>query len=177
MTSGTRTERKAQSPGWHGGQVTRSGSGGTCGDSGELGLGDAAATSAALERAAGALCARWKPTIVLLLTSGARRRSELDRCLPATVSQKVLTEQLRGLEADGLVARVDHRALRHAGQRHVTYALTPAGEELSGVVRALARWGTAHRVGDPQLSRGQAVLRGDRPVPRTALDVSDRRTG
>lgn len=177
MASSTRINERTQLQGWNGGRLARSGPAGACDDTGELRFDDTAATSAALERAAGAICARWKPTILLLLTAGARRRSELDRCLPATVSPKVLTDQLRGLEADGLVVRIDRRALRHAGQRHVTYSLTPAGEELSGVVQALARWGTAHWVGDLRMSGHHAVLRGDRPVQPTALDVADRRTG
>ena len=176
-TSGTRIGEQAHLAKWSGGRSTMSGSDERCADEGALDVRDTAAASAAVERAAGALCARWKPTILLLLASGARRRSELDRCLPVAVSQKVLTEQLRGLESDGLVARVDHRALRHAGRRHVTYALTPAGEQLSDVVRALARWGTAHSVGGSRRPGERSGVRGEQPVRRPPLDVADRRTG
>lgn len=136
-----------------------------------------AVISPALERAAAVLCARWKPTLVLLLAAGARRRGDLDRCLPEGVSTKVLTEQLRGLEADGVVERIDYRAIRHAGQRHVTYTLTPAGGELSEVVRSLARWGAMHVVPDAGVS-GRGAPGSDALVSRRAVVAADgRRTG
>lgn len=130
------------------------------------------AVSAALEGAAAVLFARWKSTVVLLLVDGARRRGDLDRCLPSEVSTKVLTEQLRGLEADGIVERTDYRAIRHAGQRHVTYALTPAGQELSRVVQALAQWGVEHTPYDCGTS-ARAVQGGDTPVPRHRVADAD----
>ncbi len=132
-----------------------------------------AVVSPVIERATAVLCGRWKPTLVILLTDGARRRGELDRCLPDDVSPKVLTDQLRGLEADGIVARVDYRALRRRGQRHVTYALTPAGKELSDVVRALAQWGAQHVAGD--LDRpGRGARNGDAAVARQPIAAADR---
>ncbi|GJG89683.1 hypothetical protein tb265_48640 [Gemmatimonadetes bacterium T265] len=135
-----------------------------------------AAASPALERAAAILFARWKPTLVLLLAAGARRRGDLDRCLPSEVSTKVLTEQLRGLEADGIVERVDYRAIRHAGQRHVTYALTPAGQELSRVVQSLAQWGVEQTLYD-RGTRARAVQEqeqeGNAPVPRNRVADAD----
>lgn len=145
-----------------------------CGLPGENGMEPAAVISDAVERAAAALCARWKPTLLLLLATGARRRSELDRCLPDGVSPKVLTDQLRGLEADGIVARVDYRALRHTGPRHVTYALTPAGEELAGVVRSLAEWGATHVATDPGAPARGAPRAA--PVAHRVVVAADRRT-
>ena len=131
-----------------------------------------AAISPALERAAAVLFARWKSTVVLLLVDGARRRGDLDRCLPSEVSTKVLTEQLRGLEADGIVERIDYRAIRHAGQRHVTYALTPAGQELSRVVQSLAQWGVEHTLYD-RGAGARAVQGSDAPVPRNRVAGAD----
>lgn len=130
------------------------------------------AVSPALERAAGMLCARWKPTLVLLLAAGPRRRGDLDRCVPDGVSTKVVTEQLRGLEADGIVERVDYRAIRHAGQRHVTYALTPAGQELSCVVRSLAQWSLEHTPGG-RVNGARARQGGDASVPRNRVAGAD----
>lgn len=131
-----------------------------------------AVVAPALERAAAVLCARWKPTLVLLLAAGARRRGDIDRGLPEGVSAKVLTEQLRGLEADGIVERIDYRAIRHAGQRHVMYALTPAGQELSRVVQSLAQWGVDHtRYGRGPSAR--VVQEGDAPMPRTRVGNAD----
>ena len=134
--------------------------------------------SGALERATAALCARWKSTIVLVLAAGPRRRSELDRCLPADVSQKVLTEQLRGLEADGLVRRVDYRALRRAGQRHVSYELTPAGKEVSSIVQALAQWAMTHDGRDADgMRRGRVPNeRAIAQAPTSHADATRRRS-
>lgn len=137
-----------------------------------------AVVAPALERAAAVLCARWKPTLVLLLAAGARRRADIDRGLPEGVSAKVVTEQLRGLEADGIVERIDYRAIRHAGQRHVTYALTPAGQDLSGVVRSLAEWGIQHTrygrgQGAPVVQGGDAAMTRNRVADADAPRVTD----
>ena len=59
------------------------------------------------------------------------------------MSAKVLTEQLRALEADGLVYRVDRTPAGHG--RHVTYALTELGQTLGPAVRSLAQWAVEHR--------------------------------
>lgn len=86
---------------------------------------------------------RWKPTVLFWLATGPQRRRDLERHLPRHVSAKVLTEQLRGLETDGLVCRADRTPAGHG--RHVTYALTPFGESLRPVIAALARWSFEQR--------------------------------
>jgi DNA-binding HxlR family transcriptional regulator len=77
---------------------------------------------------------------------------ELRRAMPG-VARKVLREQLRQMQADGLVAR---RALSptHAGVR---YQLTPYGRTLGPVFDALWRWGKRH-VARQGASRGTLVV-------------------
>ena len=95
-----------------------------------------AATLDAVEHAASILCKRWKPALLYLLGSGHQRYNALARRLPAT-TPKMLTQQLRELEHDGLLLRVAHSG----GPRHVEYTLTPMGEALRPAVEALAAWG------------------------------------
>ena len=79
---------------------------------------------------------RWKLSILRELIDGVQRFSHLQRALPG-VSQKVLTAQLRELEADGVVARTVHPQV----PPRVDYALTPLGSELVPVLEGLHAWG------------------------------------
>ena len=99
------------------------------------------------------LADRWTVLVVYALADGPRRPAELRRLL-ATVSQKMLTQTLRGLESNGLVRRTVLRA-RHP--QHVEYALTPLGESLHPVLRELCRWSEEHVL---QLPADGSVLRG-----------------
>lgn len=94
---------------------------------------------AALQAAVTAVCKRWKPVVLWLLLDGPRRYNALLAALDG-VTPKVLTEQLRELEREELVARrvVAGRA------RHVEYCLTPLGFTLKPVLVALHAWGAAH---------------------------------
>jgi DNA-binding HxlR family transcriptional regulator len=78
---------------------------------------------------------RWSMLIVANLAEGARRFSELRRAIP-TISQRMLTLTLRGLERDGLVTR--------GGMLGVTvrvdYELTSLGHSLRGPVCTLSQW-------------------------------------
>jgi DNA-binding HxlR family transcriptional regulator len=99
----------------------------------------------ALEEAAAVVSGRWKHAILRIVAEGPRRRAEITRALPAAATAKVVTEQLRALQADGIVERVDRRAECGHGARHVVYALTPLGRELIPAVCALGRWGAIRR--------------------------------
>lgn len=79
---------------------------------------------------------KWKPVILFHLSLGKRRNAELRRLLP-TVSQKVLTEQLRQLENDGIITRTIYPQL----PPKVEYALSEFGLTLTDVLTALCRWG------------------------------------
>jgi DNA-binding HxlR family transcriptional regulator len=81
---------------------------------------------------------RWKLLIVRELLAGVRRFSDLQRALEG-VSQKVLTTQLRDLEADGVVVRTVHPEV----PPRVEYALSPRGRDLIPVLESLHAWGAA----------------------------------
>lgn len=79
---------------------------------------------------------RWKMTILFHLFGGSLRRfSDLERAIPA-ISQKMLIQQLRKLEADGIVRRIVH----HQVPPKVEYGLTEWGEGLCPALDALLLW-------------------------------------
>jgi len=82
---------------------------------------------------------RWKIPLIFHLQAGTRRFSELSRALKG-VSQKVLTQQLREMERDGVVTR---RVYAQVPPR-VEYSLTDLGMTLRPVVDAMCRWGEAY---------------------------------
>lgn len=90
----------------------------------------------AIERGAAVLSGRWKVAVLWLLTSGCRHYSQLAARLPG-ISPKVLAQQLRELERDGLITRHETRG----GRRRVKYELTALGEALRPLLEELERWG------------------------------------
>lgn len=92
--------------------------------------------AAMVERVLKRLEGRWKLMILFQLFDGeVKRFSELERAL-AGVSQKVLTQQLRQLELDGIVAREIHAEV----PPRVEYRLTSWGQSLCPVLDLLLRW-------------------------------------
>ena len=83
---------------------------------------------------------KWKVIILRDLLSGTKRFSELKRTLNG-VSQKVLTTQLRAMEADGLV----HREVFAEVPPRVEYSLTELGRSLKPILDAMVEWGTAYK--------------------------------
>ncbi|HEV7437475.1 MAG TPA: helix-turn-helix domain-containing protein [Pseudorhizobium sp.] len=85
---------------------------------------------------------KWKGVILHhLLSEGTLRFNELRRRIPS-VTQRMLTKQLRELEDAGLVTRTIFPVV----PPRVDYALTPLGQSLEPVVTALRVWGTEHVV-------------------------------
>jgi DNA-binding HxlR family transcriptional regulator len=79
---------------------------------------------------------RWKLVILFeLFGSNIRRFSELERAIPG-ISQKMLIQQLRQLEADGVVARIVHPEV----PPRVEYHLTEWGQTLCPVLDKLLNW-------------------------------------
>jgi DNA-binding HxlR family transcriptional regulator len=78
---------------------------------------------------------KWVSLIVNALATGPQRYSDLSRRL-VSVSQKMLTQTLRNLERDGLV----ERTITPSVPVRVDYALTPLGESLLPVMRAIKNW-------------------------------------
>ncbi|MFJ2755161.1 winged helix-turn-helix transcriptional regulator [Nocardioides sp. NPDC087217] len=89
-----------------------------------------------VERALRIIEGRWKLLIIHhLLIEEPRRFSDLERAIPA-VTQKMLIQQLRALEADGVV----HREAQPVVPPHVEYSLTPFGRALEPALNALHDW-------------------------------------
>src|ERR1700676_3283988 len=93
------------------------------------------------EQALKVLEGRWKMIIIFhLFTQPVLRFSELERAIPA-VSQKMLIQQLRELERDGVVRRTVHPQV----PPKVEYDLTEVGKALCPALDALLEWGELRR--------------------------------
>ncbi|MEU4362249.1 helix-turn-helix domain-containing protein [Promicromonospora sp. NPDC023987] len=82
---------------------------------------------------------RWTVLIIGVLGESDARFSELRRRIEG-ISQKMLTQTLRGLERDGLVRRTVYPEV----PVRVEYALTDAGRTLLDPLRALQKWSMEH---------------------------------
>ena len=85
---------------------------------------------------------KWKPVILYHLLGGTRRFGELKRLVPG-VSQRMLTQHLRELEADGIV----HREVYKEVPPKVEYSLTDLGRSLEPVLLTMNEWAEEHMVG------------------------------
>ena len=89
-----------------------------------------------VERAVKLVEGRWKLVILFHLFGGkVLRFSDLERAIPA-VSQKMLTQQLRQMEKDGLVRRIVHPQV----PPKVEYCLTAWGQDLCPALDSLLKW-------------------------------------
>ena len=91
---------------------------------------------------------KWKVQILWHLSFGPRRFAEMRRKLHK-ISEKVLTQQLRQLENDGVI----HRSSTPTVPPQVTYALNAEGEKLVPLMEKLCDWGSAHFGIRPNLPR------------------------
>lgn len=89
--------------------------------------------------ALGLLQSKWCVDVLLALGDGQRRYHELLAEL-APISEKVLTQTLRGMERDGLIARRVHAEV----PPRVEYALTPLGATMATPMKVLATWSLTH---------------------------------
>ncbi|MFE7740965.1 winged helix-turn-helix transcriptional regulator [Nocardia sp. NPDC057455] len=97
---------------------------------------------AVARRVFAALSTKWALRVLEEIGDHERRFGELHRSIEA-ISHKMLTETLRSLEREGLVARRDH----HTANPRVEYSLTLAGEELLRLVHGMCAWSRAHLAG------------------------------
>lgn len=89
-----------------------------------------------VEEALQMLEGRWKLLILFQLFGGrVQRYSDLERAIP-TVTQKMLAQQLRQMERDGIVHRHDYQEI----PPKVEYSLTPWGQALCPALDALLKW-------------------------------------
>jgi DNA-binding HxlR family transcriptional regulator len=108
---------------------------------------------------------RWKVPLLYHLFQRTKRFSELQRAISG-ITQKMLTQQLREMERDGLV----HREVYPTVPPKVEYSLTPLGNSLRPVIDAMCDWGLLYKEGrlEPdtmQLVAADAAARqGHRPL-------------
>jgi DNA-binding HxlR family transcriptional regulator len=81
----------------------------------------------------------WSVLILLALTNGPRRYSELQAKI-CDISPKMLTQTLRGLERDGLITRTVYPVV----PPRVDYELTKLGSSLHDMLQALGDWAETH---------------------------------
>ena len=86
---------------------------------------------------------KWKLLIIRNLRARPWRFNELRRDLEG-ISQKVLTDSLRSLEADGIVTRTVYPEV----PPRVEYALSPLGQTLLPIISAMEAWGRAFKSGE-----------------------------
>jgi DNA-binding HxlR family transcriptional regulator len=92
---------------------------------------------------------RWKPIIIHYLTKAPLRTGELSRLIPHA-SSKMLTQHLRELERDNIIRRKVYNQV----PPKVEYSLTPLGESLIPIIRAMCDWSLKH----PQFVNQKAKL-------------------
>jgi DNA-binding HxlR family transcriptional regulator len=83
---------------------------------------------------------KWKAVILCHLTEGVKRFGELRREMPE-ITQKMLTQQLRELEQDGIINRKVYTQV----PPKVEYSLTEYGQTVREVLDIMSRWGQQHR--------------------------------
>ena len=89
---------------------------------------------------------RWKVLILRDLLSGTKRFGELKKSI-GSISQKVLTSNLRSMEEDGLLTRKVYAEV----PPRVEYTLTELGESLRPILFAMQQWGLEYQ--DKQLNK------------------------
>lgn len=82
---------------------------------------------------------KWKLLIMRELLTGTKRFNELNKAIDG-ISQKVLTENLRKMEADVIV----HREVYASVPPKVEYSLTELGDSLRPIINSMVEWGTAY---------------------------------
>ncbi|WP_282396553.1 helix-turn-helix domain-containing protein [Pseudomonas sp. PS01298] len=92
-----------------------------------------------LEAALAVIGGKWKPLVLFNLAQNVHRYGELKRAIGG-VTDKVLIQQLKELERDEIIARVDFQEI----PPKVEYSLTPFGRSLATALGGLCAWGTEH---------------------------------
>jgi DNA-binding HxlR family transcriptional regulator len=97
---------------------------------------------------------RWSVLVVLTLANGPKRYGELAERIDG-VSQKMLTQTVRGLERDGMVTRTVHATV----PPRVDYELTELGRSLLTLLAGLESWATDH-LAEVEAARSRYDTRG-----------------
>lgn len=83
---------------------------------------------------------KWKPVIIHLIRNETNRYSSMQKAI-TEISKQTLTNQLRELEADGIIERIVFPEV----PPRVEYKITPHGETLLPIIDAMKAWGHANR--------------------------------
>lgn len=94
--------------------------------------------SCPLQVAINVIGGKWKTIILYILRDETLRFGEIKKAIPK-ITQKMLTQQLRELEADGLVTRVVYPEV----PPKVEYSLTEHAKELTPILNQLCVWGAS----------------------------------
>jgi DNA-binding HxlR family transcriptional regulator len=102
-----------------------------------------------VEAAIDVIGGKWKPLILWWLHQRTYRFAELRRLIPG-ITEKMLAQQLRELEADGIVDRCAYATV----PPKVEYSLTEYGRSLKQALQAICEWGRVHmhRIGAVETS-------------------------
>jgi DNA-binding HxlR family transcriptional regulator len=90
----------------------------------------------------------WKPIILFNLLAGPKRYGEIRRTMPQ-ITEKVLIQQLKQLEADDLLIREAKPVI----PPHVVYRLSDSGKALQPILYAMAVWAVAESGQNTQLGQ------------------------
>lgn len=110
---------------------------------------------------------KWKPIILCHLKHGKMRTGELRRAI-SNITQKMLTQQLRELEDDGIVVRKVYNQI----PPKVEYSLTEYGHSLNKILEALCVWGE-HDIEMRKQKGENIILLNKEDVSNDALPYAD----
>jgi DNA-binding HxlR family transcriptional regulator len=112
-----------------------------------------------LDAALAVIGGKWKPLVLYHLAQNVHRYGELRRAIGG-VTDKVLIQQLKELERDEIIARVDFQEI----PPKVEYSLTPFGQSLATALGALCAWGTEHMATVEQINERRALALTKQPA-------------
>ena len=107
---------------------------------------------------------KWSTLVVYALVDGPRRHGELRRTIDG-ISQKMLTQTLRRMEAEGLI----ERDVLDRVPPHVEYSLTPLGKTLEKPLVAICEWAMEHlsELRDARAVHARTASKAGRRAPRS----------
>jgi DNA-binding HxlR family transcriptional regulator len=82
---------------------------------------------------------KWKPLILFLLSGGTMRFGQLKKAILG-ITQKMLSQELREMESDGLIQRKVYPVV----PPKVEYTMTPYGKSLEPILKSMSQWGKKH---------------------------------
>jgi len=110
-----------------------------------------------LEASLAVLSGKWKPLVLFHLAHEVHRYGELKRAI-GKVSDKVLIQQLKELQQDGVVKRTDYGEI----PPRVEYSLTGFGDSLARTLAPLCQWGEQHTAQIENIVRNREKPQNDR---------------